>query len=195
MNLNRAVFLDRDDTLIANNSLPPVPGQAPGDLCDPSRVELLPGAREACHQLARAGFRLIMFSNQGVVARGGGTEQDVVRTNERVIELLEEGWDGDQLLIAGVYFCPFHPNGTVEPYNVEHPWRKPSPGMLLAAAEDHGIDLARSWVIGDADRDMEAGMNAGIPREQYIRIGADVNKAILDAAREVIAHQSCQSGT
>lgn len=145
--------------------------------------------------LDSAGFRLVIFSNQGVVARGGGTERDVVRTNSRVVELLEEGRQGRHVLIAGIYFCPFHPDGTIEPYNTENPWRKPSPGMILAAAEDHAIDLAQSWVIGDSERDMQAGIRAGIPANRCVRIGIASMDTVLDAAKFILSHQSCQSGT
>ena len=192
--MRRAVFLDRDDTLIANASLPwEAMGVARGDLCDPERVELLPGVREACRALADAGHLLVVVTNQGLVARGVGTLDDVERTNQRMIELLSEGWVSSAGgPIAGVYVCPYHPKGTVAPFNVEHPWRKPSPGMVLQAARDLEIDLTRSWLVGDAERDVACGRAAGIPAERCLRVGGVVGggrefAGLLDAARRILA--------
>src|SRR5689334_5430399 len=84
-----AVFLDRDDTLIAARSLPaPAPPAAPGDLIDPALVRLLPGALAACRRLKEAGFVLVVVSNQGVVARGGASPSRVAAVNRRLCELL-----------------------------------------------------------------------------------------------------------
>jgi D-glycero-D-manno-heptose 1,7-bisphosphate phosphatase len=154
-----AVFLDRDDTLIECRGLPaPPPPAAPGDIVDASLVRLLPGALEACELLAGAGLALVIVSNQGVVARGGATVAEVERINERVRSLLTVG---GRPLIRAAYFCPFHPKGRVPEFSREHPWRKPAPGMIHAAAEELGLDLSRSWLVGDAPRDVEAGVNAG----------------------------------
>lgn len=185
--MRRAVFLDRDDTLIANRSLEPAPGLKRGDHCDPSRVRLLDGALEACRLLRDAGYLLIVISNQGVVARGGGTIEQVRATNERMSELLV-GEDGSPLL-DGVYFCPYHPEGTVEPYNREHPWRKPQPGMILAACEEHGLDPSRCWVVGDAERDLEAGRRAGISEDRRILVWDEGGPTLLEAALRIVGSE------
>ncbi len=169
-----AVFLDRDDTLIDNA----------GDLADPSLVRLLPGALEACERLAGAGLTLVVVSNQGVVARGGGTLRDVEATNDRVRALLTPP-HARRPLAEAFYFCPFHPRGTVERFASEHPWRKPAPGMILAAADELGLDLPRSWFVGDAERDIRAAIAAGIPPPRAILIGRDRPFADLAA---VAAH-------
>jgi histidinol-phosphate phosphatase family protein len=144
-----AIFLDRDDTLCRCDNL------APGnDLGDPDLVELLPGAAEACRALADAGYALVVMTNQGGVARGRYGTEDVERTCQRLNDLLGG-------LLAAAYYCPYHPTGTVAGWAREHPWRKPQPGMLLAAAEDLGLDLSRSWAIGDKPRDCVAGLAAG----------------------------------
>ena len=140
-----AVFLDRDNTLIANDS----------DLGDPDEVRLLEGVREGLHALVQAGFVLVVVSNQGGVARGLYGEPDVDRVHERIQELV-----GEEVPMA-FYFCPFHPEGSVPEYTREHPWRKPAPGMLLAAGNEHGLDLSRSWIVGDQSRDIDAGHSAG----------------------------------
>lgn len=171
-----AVFIDRDDTLMAANSLPPpAPPAAPGDVVDPAHVRPLPGAADACRRLREAGFALVVFSNQGVVARGGATCRVVEAVNARLEELLEReaGWDraGRGKLFEAFYYCPYHPRGGIAEFTHEHPWRKPAPGMILAAAADHSIDLAGSWVIGDAPRDLEAGIAAGIPADRCLLVG------------------------
>lgn len=167
MLLRPAVFLDRDDTLVANRDL----GGAllyPGDLYEPSLVRFLPGVVDGVRQLRRAGFVLVCITNQGAVARGHCTIEQVVATNRRLRELMtaEAGVDLD-----AIYFCPFHPKGAVAPWNSEHDWRKRRPGMLKQAAADLGVDLARSWMIGDAERDIEAALAASLPLEQTILVG------------------------
>ncbi len=144
-----AVFFDRDDTLIECRSITP-----DGDLGDPALVRLKEGALEACRMLREAGFALVVVSNQGGVARGKYSEDDVHAVNAEVNRRLGG-------LIERFYFCPYHPKGTVPQYTGEHPWRKPAPGMLLAAAEELGLDLRHSWIVGDQPRDAEAGCAAG----------------------------------
>lgn len=147
--MNRAVFLDRDNTIIHND----------GDLGDPTQVQLIQGAASAIASLRGLGYRIIVVSNQGGVARGKYDEAAVQATNNRVNELVKEtsgSW------IDRFYYCPYHPQGTVEKYKREHPWRKPQPGMILQAAKDLQIDLSQSWMIGDQMRDIEAGAAAGV---------------------------------
>ncbi len=175
-----AVFLDRDDTLVACNDLPAPPAPAArGDLVDPALVRLLPGVREGCRRLAGAGYALVVVSNQGCVARGGATVERVHEVNARVNELLGG-------LIERFYFCPYHPRGVVPEFTREHPWRKPAPGMVLAAARDLGLDLARSWLIGDAARDVEAGLAAGIGAGRCVLIGRDEPDFAAAASRVVL---------
>lgn len=185
--MRRAVFLDRDDTLMAANTLPaPAPPAAAGDVVDPRLVRLLPGVREGCAGLKRAGFVLVVVSNQGVVARGGAGLDVVGAVNARLRELLESDEEpgSRRSLIDAVYLCPFHPRGSIARFAREHPWRKPAGGMITAAAEEIGIDLARSWLIGDAARDVEAGVAAGIAPERCLRIGG---AAVPDFAAAVAA--------
>lgn len=145
----RAVFFDRDDTLMLCRAVCP-----DGDLGDPALVTLVPGAKDVCRDIKDAGYLLIVVSNQGGVARGHYTTSDVDRVNARLNVLLGG-------LIDAFYYCPYHPRGVVPEYTREHPWRKPSPGMLLQAATDHSIDLPSSWLIGDAERDVQAAHDAG----------------------------------
>ncbi len=181
-----AVFLDRDDTLIANRSLQTPPGARPGDLADPDRVVLLPGVLEACRLLRRAGLRLIVFTNQGVVARAGATTAQVEAVNRRLAEMLLD--EHGRPLLDDILYCPYHPEGSVPEFAREHPWRKPAPGMILHAVQTHGLDLTRSWVVGDQQRDIEAGLRAGIAPQRCILLGTDASDMLAAAVRIVRTH-------
>ncbi len=104
-----AVFLDRDDTLIVNRAITSHTVH-PGSLYDPAMVRLMPGAAEACRALKEEGFALVIVTNQGAVARGECTIAQVEATNARMCEVVraEAGVE-----IDGVYYCPYHPKGTV----------------------------------------------------------------------------------
>ena len=145
--LRRAVFLDRDGTLIHD----------PGYLSDPEGVELLPGVGESLAALARAGFVLIIVTNQSGIARGRYTVAQYEAVAARVEAVLAEAG----VPIEAAYYCPYHPEGSVPEFAIEHEDRKPEPGMWLRAAAEHGIDLDRSWSIGDGERDVVAGKRAG----------------------------------
>lgn len=171
-----AVFLDRDDTILNTHPrtahLP-----RPGDLLDPDLVELLPGAGEAIAKLNRAGWPVVVFTSQGGIARGDmpppfdrprATLAQVELVNDRMRELLA----GCGARVDAIYYCPFHPSGTIARFTREHEWRKPRPGMLRTAAAELGLDLTRSWAVGDMPRDTEAARNAGIPADQAVLLVA-----------------------
>ena len=145
--MRRAIFLDRDGTLIHD----------PGYLDDPSGVVLFDDVADALRSFADAGFALVVCTNQSGIARGRYDEAAYLRVAKRVDELLAA--EGVSLLAT--YFCPFHPEGTVPAYTRDHEDRKPAPGMWLRAAADHGIDLAASYSLGDGERDVVAGTRAG----------------------------------
>lgn len=144
-----AVFFDRDNTLIAND----------GYLGDPAGVVLVEGAAELVARVRRLGFATVVFSNQSGVARGMFGEDDVRAVNARFDQLLAAS-DPDAVIDRHEY-CPFHPEGTVEAYRKQSDMRKPKPGMIHRAADALGLDINKSWVIGDAPRDIEAGKAAG----------------------------------
>jgi D-glycero-D-manno-heptose 1,7-bisphosphate phosphatase len=144
---NQAIFLDRDDTLIEDS----------GYINHPDQVKLLDGVPEALIELRELGYKLIVASNQSAVARGIITEKVLAQIHDRLQQLLaEKGASIDR-----IYYCPYHPEGAVAKYRQESDWRKPKPGMLLAAAKEMDIDLRESWMIGNSDRDIEAGARAG----------------------------------
>lgn len=144
-----AIFFDRDNTLIVSD----------GYLGDPAKVMLVDGAADAVAKARQYGFRVITISNQSGVARGMFDEDAVRAVNRRLEELLQ--LNNSSAVIDAHEYCPYHPEATVERYRQDSPLRKPKPGMILAAAQRFSLDLSRSWVIGDAPRDIEAGKAAG----------------------------------
>jgi D,D-heptose 1,7-bisphosphate phosphatase len=142
-----AVFLDKDGTLIED---------VPYNI-DPERIRLSAGAEEGLRKLHQAGYALVVVSNQSGVARGLFAEDALAGVRQRLEELLA----AFGVPLAGCYWCPHHPGGSVARYALACDCRKPAPGLILQAAREHGLDLARSWLIGDILNDMEAGHRAG----------------------------------
>lgn len=147
MTTHKAVFLDRDQTLIED----------PGYINHPSQVRLLPGVAQALIQMRKTGYLLVVVSNQSGVARGLVTEEALEQIHHRLKKLLAD----EGAYLDAIYYCPFHPEGVIPKYRCESDLRKPNPGMLLQAARDLSIDLSQSWMIGDSYRDIEAGVRAG----------------------------------
>ncbi|MHC4293396.1 MAG: D-glycero-alpha-D-manno-heptose-1,7-bisphosphate 7-phosphatase [Planctomycetota bacterium] len=144
---DRAIFLDRDDTLIED----------PGYISDPDQVKLLDDVSEALSQFRSIGYKLVVTSNQSGVARGIVTEEVLGNIHERLEQLLAE----QGAYLDKIFYCPYHPDGVIKKYRKESDLRKPNPGMLLKAAKEMDVDLSESWVIGDSERDIEAGLRAG----------------------------------
>jgi heptosyltransferase-2 len=135
-----AAFLDRDGTIIED----------PGYLCDPEKIQFIPGAIDALRALQQAGYRLVLVTNQAGVARGLLTETDVRRVNERLVALLAEA----KVHLDGIYYCPHHPEYGPPEYRRDCDCRKPKPGMIHRAIRDLGLDPSRSVVIGDHTSDV-----------------------------------------
>jgi histidinol-phosphate phosphatase family protein len=182
-----AVFLDKDGTLVDD-----VPYNV-----DPALIRLTRGAGEGLRMLRDAGLRLFVVSNQSGVARGYFSEEALGPVEARVRELLR----GEGVEIEAFRWCPHHPGGTVERYRLACDCRKPRPGMITLLAAEHGIDLARSWMIGDTPADVEAGRLAGC---RTILVGgrgdADsdltpdhVVEDLAEAARIIVAEQPAAS--
>lgn len=148
--MNRAVFLDRDGTLIEDKDY----------LHKPDEVALFPGAIAALKSLQDAGFKLILVTNQSGVGRGYFTLEDVEKVHAHLAhELQRQG-----VTFQKIYVAPEHP---------DHPsrGRKPSPQFLFDARDEFGIDLARSYMIGDKLVDLECGWNAGVKKSILVRTG------------------------
>ncbi len=145
--MERAVFLDRDGTIIEHVDY----------VYDCSQVKLIPRASEAIRLLNESGFKVIIITNQPGVARGYFTEETVREINKYIQECLAKA----EARIDKVYYCPHHADGIIEEYAKECDCRKPKPGMIESAVRELGIDLEGSFVIGDRTIDVEAGDRAG----------------------------------
>ncbi len=141
------VFLDKDGTLVEN-----IPYNV-----DPSRISLRPGAGPALSALHRAGWRLALVSNQSGVARGLFPEAALVVVEARLRDLLQEY----AIPLAGFFYCPHHPDGTVPGYARDCGCRKPAPGLILTAARSLEVNPTDCWMVGDSMIDVEAGRRAG----------------------------------
>jgi len=177
--LRPAVFLDRDDTVCRNADLPEAAwGQrTPGDLLDPDHVHVLPGVVEALTRLRAHGFAIVIVTNQGGIARGGGTLRDIDACHDTLraqLPLDPPDVRAPQpiahTLIDACYSAPHHPSGVNARFADDHAWRKPRPGMVLSAARELGLDLNQSWMVGDKQRDLDAAIGAGIDPARTIRI-------------------------
>lgn len=139
-NSNRAIFFDRDGTIIYDMVYPR----------NPELVQFLPGVREALVKLKKCGYQLVLVSNQSGVGRGILTHEEAEQVHQRVVSSLEEV----NVKLDASYYCFHAPE--------EHcTCRKPSPEMLLRAAGEMNLDLNRSFMVGDSDSDIEAGKRAG----------------------------------
>ncbi len=144
----RAVFLDRDGVLVRDV----------GPLTSAADIELTPGVAQGLAALSRAGFLLVVVSNQTVVARGLLDESAVIEL-QRQVEARIVAENGPAL--DAFYFCPHHPKATRVELRTECECRKPAPGLLLKAAAELDIALADSFMIGDRASDVVAGLRAG----------------------------------
>jgi D-glycero-D-manno-heptose 1,7-bisphosphate phosphatase len=143
----RAVFLDRDGTIIEDS----------GYVGEIGRVKFLPRVGAAIKLLNENKFKVIITTNQAGVARGYFDEAAVRRVNSYVREkLAEEG-----AFVDRVYYCPHHVEGVIEEYRRECSCRKPNTGMIEMAVRDLGVDVGASFAIGDKESDVEAGRRAG----------------------------------
>lgn len=145
--LRAAVFLDRDGTINVEV----------GYLCRPEEFRLIDGSAEAIRRLNEAGFLVVVVSNQSGVARGYFDEAAVAGVNETMMRQLAQL--GARL--DAVYYCPHHPEGAVEQYRRECDCRKPGSGMVRRAEKDLGIDVTRSYVVGDHQGDILLAKNVG----------------------------------
>jgi len=142
-----AVFLDRDGTIVREADY----------MRSVSQLRLLPGAAEAIRRLNEAGFAIVVTTNQSGIARGLLTEADLAEIHAALTNRLARR--GARL--DGIYYCPHHPQAALPAYRKRCRCRKPAPGLLLRAARELGLDLSRSFAVGDSRRDVEAGKRAG----------------------------------
>jgi D-glycero-D-manno-heptose 1,7-bisphosphate phosphatase len=162
--MQRAVFLDRDGVLVDDDGL----------VINAAGFSICPGVPEAMHRLKKAGFLLVVVTNQAVVARGLLSEAALEELHgELQMLLVSKGaprWDA-------LYACPHHPNADVPAYRMACECRKPRPGMLLEAARTLSLDLRSSYMVGDRISDIAAGRAAGC-KTVWVQSGAHLNGPI-----------------
>jgi D-glycero-D-manno-heptose 1,7-bisphosphate phosphatase len=142
-----AVFIDRDGTLT----------EEVGYVNHPERLRLLPRSAQAVRRLNDAGIAAVVVTNQAGVARGLFSEAVLAAVNAALVAQLKDAG----AVLDGIYVCIHHPTEGVPPYRVVCECRKPKPGLLQRAAADHGLDLARSTLVGDKASDLGAARAAG----------------------------------
>lgn len=167
-----ALFLDRDGVI----------HREIGYLFDPKQVEFLPGIFEVCKSAQKAGYKLIIITNQSGIARGLYSEADFHHLMHWMLKEFEQRG----IQIDAYYFCPHHPVHGIGKYRKECASRKPGPGMILQAAREHGLDLSQSLLIGDRGSDMEAGAAAGI-RKCFLLEGTVSNPSEISAPHITIS--------
>ena len=170
-NRQKAIFLDRDGTI----------NKYVGFLRNEAEFELLPHVAEAIRKINRSGWLAIVVTNQPVIARGEVTYKQLTEIHNKMETLL--GAEGAYL--DAIYFCPHHPDrgfdGEVKALKIDCECRKPKPGMLWQAAEKYNVDLNNSWMIGDGDSDIKAGMAAGC-KTRLLTKGRD----LLQIVKEIL---------
>jgi len=154
--LNRAVFLDRDGTI----------NEDVHRLSRLDQFRLLPHVAEAIKQLNMAQFKVVVITNQAVIARGTISEEALAEIHKAMREMLR----AQGACVDAVYYCPHHPTAGDGPLTITCNCRKPQPGMLLQAAEELDIALEHSFMVGDKISDLASGQAAGC-RTALVRTG------------------------
>ena len=152
--LRKALFLDRDGVINVDH----------GYVHRVEQFDFCPGITELIIYAVAAGYAVVVVTNQAGIGRGLYTEADFQKLNIWMLaELAKRG-----ALIERIYHCPYHPDHGVGEYRRESPLRKPNPGMLLLAAQELGLDLSRSLIVGDHESDIQAGLRAGLAQTVLI---------------------------
>jgi D-glycero-D-manno-heptose 1,7-bisphosphate phosphatase len=182
-----AAFIDRDGVINRDT----------GYVFRIDDFHVLPGVPEGLRCLQGAGYALVLVTNQAGIARGYYTEDQFERLTAHMENLLK----AEGIFFAGIYYCPHHPDGIVETYSTVCDCRKPSPGMLMLAAEELCLDLSASVLVGDKRSDIEAARAAGVRRAIIVQSGHPVRTEdaryadacvpdLVSAARELTKHTS-----
>ncbi|WP_396242739.1 D-glycero-beta-D-manno-heptose 1,7-bisphosphate 7-phosphatase [Hafnia alvei] len=155
-----AIFLDRDGTINVDH----------GYVHESDNFQFIDGVIDAMAKLKEMGYALVLVTNQSGIARGMFTEDQFMHLTEWMDwSLADRGVDLD-----GVYYCPHHPEGTVEEFRQVCDCRKPQPGMLLSAKEELNIDMSASYIVGDKIEDLLAGEAASVGTKVLVRTGKPV---------------------
>lgn len=173
-----AVFIDRDGVINVDH----------GYVSKVDEFEYIDGVFEATKLFKELGYLLVLVTNQSGIARGYYSEKEFLTLTEWMDwNFVDQGVEFD-----GVYYCPHHPEGSVEKYAQECDCRKPAPGMFISAQEELDIDMSRSVMIGDKADDMKAAISAGVKNKILVRSGKVVTDeaqsladAVLDSIKDV----------
>lgn len=189
-----AVFLDRDGTL----------NREADGLRSVDQLELLPGVAEAVQTLNHCGLRVVVVTNQPVIAKGYITEAELQNIHNKLESLLGM----EHAYVDRIYHCPHHPDGGFPgerpELKIECECRKPRPGMLLRAARELNLDLSRSWMVGDTTVDVQCARNAGVKavlvrtghggRDGRFHVQPDFSfDTLIEAARFIVQQQAMSS--
>lgn len=173
-NKQKAIFLDRDGTI----------NKMVGFVTKPEQFELIEGAAEAIKAINKSGYLAIVVTNQPVIARGDCTFEELQTIHDKMeTELGKAG-----AFVDAIYVCPHHTDkgfeGERPEYKCNCDCRKPKPGLLLQAAKDFNIDLSESYMIGDSQRDVEAGENAGVKKS--IKVEENKKNGLITVIKELL---------
>lgn len=146
----KALFLDRDGVVNTDKGYV-------GHIAD---FEFIPGVFEALRLAQQHGYLLFVVTNQAGIARGFYTEEDYFRLTHWMLEQFQN----EGITVTQVYHCPYHKDGVVPQFTGESDFRKPNPGMIVLASQEHDVTLSQSVLIGDKESDIEAGIRAGLSR-------------------------------
>ena len=166
-----AVFLDRDGVI--NRDV--------GYVYRPQEFQFIEGVFRLAFAVRRAGYLLIVVTNQAGVARGYYSEEDVNGAHQWLQQEFGKRGAG----IDAFYFCPYHPEASVPQYRMSSPDRKPEPGMILRAAQDWSLDLSASVLVGDKESDIEAGRRAQVGTLVLFNLAFDAKLVALGDRYEV----------
>lgn len=146
--MNKALFLDRDGIINIDK----------GYVYRKEDFEFVEGIFDVCRVASDNGYLLIVVTNQAGIGRGFYTEQDF----QELSRWMSAEFASRKLPITAIYHCPFHPIGGIGEYKVDSYDRKPNPGMLLRAQQEHDLNLSESILVGDKESDIEAAINASV---------------------------------
>lgn len=166
--MSKVIFLDRDGTI----------NKEVNYLYKTDEFEFIDGAIDAIKTFHKLGYKVIVITNQAGIARGYYEEKDVQTLHNYLDTLLERY----NTFIDAYYYCPHHPEGTVEKYKGKCNCRKPEIGMIEKAKEDYNIDLTKSVIVGDKESDILTGKNVGIGKTILVKSGhtVDEEKTVAD---------------
>ena len=171
MQRHPALFLDRDGVINVDRAY----------VYRPEDFEFIDGIFDLCRRARQQDYLIFVITNQAGIARGLYTEDDFLSLTQWMCEAFASAGAA----IDKVYFCPFHAEHGIGKYKLDSPFRKPAPGMILQAAQEFNVDLARSVLVGDMETDIQAGVAAGIGVNLLFRPLAQVQAASSAATLQI----------